>query len=137
MNIPLDAQIELGNETERWDARVCNSGMLILEVTQALPEGEHESRLNLITGIDPASYYAHAADARQFPDAIIAAIREKAAKGYRDKRTLVVVVSGDYTGEDDSIIESWLPIIREQATQGDFAEVLLVERDRQKTFKIF
>ena len=133
--IKRGSKIELGNETEPWDARV--SGTLILEVTQALPEKEHEIRQNLASGLTKEAFLAHAADARQFPAAIVSAIRKKVDKCYLDNRTLIVAVSGAYTREDDCIIESWLPTIRAECNSGNFAEVLLVERDRQKVFKVF
>jgi len=135
LKIPLSDQIELGNETEPWDALI--SGSYILEITQALPKEEHKVRCKIPAGLDLNTFINHASDAKQFPGVIIDAINKKVQKGYADERILAVVVSGDYTMEDDGVINSWIPQIQAESSQGNFTEILLVERDRHKVFKIF
>jgi hypothetical protein len=116
-------------------------------VVQALPEnshpefsqGEHQIRREIAAGgAKPATYWAHANDHLQFPNVIVNAIELKHNKKYNDHRSLIVVVDGDYTFEDDAVIEAWLPRIRERTHQGNFKEILLVERGRQKkVFQVF
>lgn len=134
--LPEELEIELGDDRETWDAKLSNG--LILEVVQALPDREHEIRLEIASGgATPATYFMHSADHHQFPDAIVRAIKSKVAKNYPEKRILIVAFDGDYSFEEDAVIESWLPTIRQQAVHGNFEEVLLVERDRSKVFRIF
>ena len=79
----------------------------------------------------------HANDHLQFPKVIIDAIKKKHAKRYTDKRTLIVAVDGDYTGQNDAIIEGWLETIRKETSLGAFKEILLVEVARLKVFPAF
>jgi len=157
-NLPDSDTIELGNETQPWDARV--NGIDVYEVIQALPEKEHEVRKAIVgdarTMVDvhnpepgqpnklPATGAAaqmillleHANDHLQFPNVIVDAINKKHKKGYADNRTLIVAVDGDYTGEDDGVIEEWLDRIRTETTLGNFKEIFLVEVARLKVFRI-
>lgn len=130
-----DAEIEIGGEKHSYDA--CVAGELI-EITQALPKYEHEIRKAIATGpTTPSQYIKHARDQFQFPDALIEAINKKHTKHYADTRTLVVVLDGDYSYEEDSIIEGWIAEIRQKTNRGSFQYVLLVERGRMKAFDVF
>ena len=157
--IPDTATIELGNEEEPWDARV--NGADLYEVIQALSENAHEirkatageARTTLpiddpaggkekrrpVTGVTAQMvlHIQHASDHLQFPKVIIDAIKKKHEKRYTDDRRLIVAVDGDYTAEDDGVIEGWLTAIRQQTDRGTFKEVLLVDLARLKTFKMF
>jgi hypothetical protein len=152
--IPDSEQLELGNETERWDARI--GGKDLYEVGQALPANEHEIRkggqntvevdgkrvkvrFRGITsgGATPSVYLEHAADHLQFPDAIIDEIDRKHRKKYADRRSLIVVFAGDYSAEDDEVIAGWVREIRSRTSRRAFREILLVERDRLKVFPVF
>ena len=128
-------QIELGQNTQPWDARI--GGHDLYEVVQALPEREHEVR-EAIAGDGQSwdTWMAHRDDALQFPGVIVEAIKKKHAKGYADHRSLVVVF-GDYTGENDAVIHRWMSSVRRQTTRGAFKEILLVELDRRKVFVLF
>ena len=129
-------QVELGQEKEPWDARI--SGHDLYEVTQALPEKEHEQRREIAAGgQSPVTMFVHAADALQFPGVIVDAIEKKHAKEYQDTRSLVVVFGGDYSSEDDEVVHHWMSLIRRQTTRGAFKEILLVELDRLKVFTLF
>lgn len=129
-------QIELGQEKEPWDARI--GGHDLYEVTQALPEKEHEQRREIAAGgQSPFTMFVHAADALQFPGVIVDAIEKKHAKEYQDARSLVVVFGGDYSSEDDEVVHHWMSLIRRQTTRGAFKEILLVELDRLKVFTLF
>lgn len=157
--LPGSGTIELGNETQDWDARI--NGTDLFEVVQALPEKEHEIRRSLVgdakttlevsdpepgeptalpvTGVTAQMILQiqHANDHLQFPRVIVEAIEMKHAKKYKDRRTLIVAVDGDYTGESDVVIDAWLPIIRQGTKLGAFNEILLVEVARLKVFKVF
>jgi hypothetical protein len=85
----------------------------------------------------PSQYIKHARDQFQFPDALIEAINKKHTNHYADTRTLVVVLDGDYSYEEDSIIEGWIAEIRQKTNRGSFQYVLLVERGRMKAFDVF
>jgi hypothetical protein len=68
---------------------------------------------------------------------IVDAIEKKHKKGYTDVRSLVVVFGGDYSGEDDEVVQRWVQHIRVKTTRGAFKEVLLVELARLKVFPLF
>ena len=130
-----DAEIQIGGEKHDFDA--CIAGEFI-EITQALPNDEHEIRKSVATGsTTPLQHAKHWNDQEQFPDVIIDAINKKHDKCYADTRTLVVVFDGDYASEDDSIIEEWISAIQASTDKGSFDHVLLVERDRMKAFDVF
>jgi hypothetical protein len=150
--IPDAEQIELGEETEPWDARI--GGKNLYEVVQALPKNEHEIRKGgqrkievngdkvKITfcgiasgGTPPFVAMEHASDHLQFPGVISEAIEFKHRKNYTDRRSLIVVFGGDYTREDDEIIARWVRQIRNHTRRGNFQEILLVELDRLKSFQ--
>jgi hypothetical protein len=153
------ATIELGDEKQPWDARV--NGTDLYEVIQALPENEHEIRkatagearttlpIDVPAGgkekrkpVTPVTaqmvlHIQHAGDHLQYLGVVIDAIKQKHEKRYTDDRTLVVAVDGDYTAEDDAVIERWLTAIRQQTDRGTFKEVLLIDVARLKAFKVF
>ena len=79
----------------------------------------------------------HSKDQLQFPDAIVAAIHKKQKKNYADRRVLCVVVDGDYTEEDDTIIERWIGSIRTKVGRDPFTGIFLVERARRLAFPIW
>lgn len=134
-NLSDDDAIVIGGEPEDFDALLKGEK---IEIVQALPDHEHENRRAIANGtVTDELWLKHANDHLQFPSAIIKAIALKHAKHYADKRTLVVAVDGIYTGEEDSIIEGWLPKIRKGTHRGTFKQVLLVERARYKTFTVF
>jgi hypothetical protein len=155
-----DATIELGDERERWDARV--GGTDLFEAVQALPAGEHVIRTAVAGGeakvalpvSDPAPGEAaeravtgplarfliqagHARDHLQFPRVIIEAIEKKHGKRYTDGRSLVVVFDGDYSFEEDRVVQGWVEEIRRRTHRGTFGEILLVELARRKVFPVF
>lgn len=157
---PGQATIELGDEREKWDARI--AGTYLFEVVQALPTNEHVIRRSVAGGEarvmvpvmdaepgEPAELpitgplakfliqAEHAYDHLQFPRVIIEAIEKKHGKQYADERTLVVVFDGDYSFEDDRIIDGWVEKVRRQSHRGTFKEVLLVELARRKVFPVF
>lgn len=133
--IPDTERIELGNGSAPWDARI--GGRDLYEIVRALPAREHEVR-HAIAGDGQSwdTWLAHRDDARQFPGVIVEAIKKKHAKGYADARSLVVVF-GDYTGENDAVIHHWMSFVRRRTTRGAFKEILLVELDRRKVFVLF
>ena len=134
--IPDTEQLELGNEKEPWDARI--GGKDIYEVVQALPKEEHQVRREIASGgQSPITYLMHVTDHLQFPGVIVDMIKKKHGKGYTDRRSLVIVFGGDYSGEDDEVIRRWVEHVREQTTRGSFKEILLVELDRRKVFPLF
>jgi hypothetical protein len=157
---PGDTKIELGDEREKWDARV--GGVDLFEVIQALPADEHVIRKSVaggeakimvpVSNPEPGEPKAlpltgplarlmiqaeHAYDHFQFPSVIIEAIEKKHGKNYSDLRTLVVVFDGDYSFEEDRIIHEWVEEIRRRSRLGGFKEILLVELARRKVFPLF
>jgi hypothetical protein len=131
-----DEIIYLGNDTSEPDARM--SGGHIFEVVQALPNEEHEVRLEIAAGsTSPVTYFKHSADQHQFPNVIVEAIDSKHAKHYGDSRSLIVVFDGDYSFEDDRLLGDWVESVKKSTTRGTFREILLFERSRAKIFPIF
>jgi hypothetical protein len=136
MQVPDNSQFELGDKTETWDGRL--DGTHLFEVVQALPKDEYEIRKAIASGgASLEIQIAHAYDHHQFPQAMIDAIKKKHDKNYTDTRTLIVVADGDYTFEDDNVIEGWLAEVRRQTSLSTFREILLIELARLKVFKIF
>ncbi len=134
--IPETEQIELGNQREPWDARI--GGRHIYEVVQALSVEEHRVRLELgAGGLSAPTYLKHSGDHLQFPQAIVDALESKHSKGYSDGRSLVVVFGGDYSGEEDEVIDRWIHYVRARTEKKSFKEILLVELDRLKVFSLF
>lgn len=157
---PGHTTIELGDEREKWDARIAESDLF--EVVQALPANEHVIRRSVAGGEarvmapvsdpepgEPAELpitgplarfliqTEHAYDHLQFPRVIVEAIEKKHGKKYADERTLIVVFDGDYSFEEDRIVHGWIDEIGRQTHRGTFKEVLLVELARRKVFPVF
>ena len=65
------------------------------------------------------------------------ALESKHSKGYSDGRSLVVVFGGDYSGEEDEVIDRWIHYVRARTEKKSFKEILLVELDRLKVFSLF
>lgn len=138
-----NAILELGGEAHDFDAKIISNDRVaryeeILEVTQALPEKEHVIR-HALTGNGITTLKMHDLAIKQiesFPKPIIDAINKKNKKRYADNRILLVSVAGEYTFENDKLINQWIPIIRKETTLGDFLEIFLVETARYKIFKI-
>jgi len=133
LDLQDDEVIELGGETEDFDARIRGEPY---EVVQALPEDEHEVRRSLCKGQSPYIYLKHSADHLQFPEVVIDAIDRKHEMHYSDKRHLAIAFDGDYSEEDDRVIDSWIAKVREKSHLGRFRSILLVERARLKVFSV-
>lgn len=143
-----DVEIELGNEKEAWDARIGRTELF--EVVQALPAEEHVIRCAVASGKaeemlpveepkdgEPAKMpltgplaqflvqVQHACDHLQFPKVIVDAINQKHDTRYIDQRTLIVVFDGDYSFEEDKVVQAWVSEIRRRTTRGAFKEILL------------
>jgi hypothetical protein len=134
--VPGCDKFELGDKTEPWDGRLADSQLF--EVVQALPKDEYKIRKAIASGgASLEIQIEHAYDHLQFPQAIVEAIKKKHAMQYADRRTLVVVVDGDYSFEEDGVIEGWIAEVRRQTSLDNFSEILLAELARLKVFKIF
>ena len=140
--IPKKAILNLGGESHDFDAKIIWNDETeryeeILEVIQALPEKEYVIRHALVDGIKTLEEYnISIKQIESFPQSIIDAINKKHKKIYADKRILLVSVAGEYTYEDDKLINQWIPIIRKKTILGNFLEIFLVETARYKIFKI-
>ncbi|MEM7314959.1 MAG: hypothetical protein AAF497_17575 [Planctomycetota bacterium] len=99
---------------------------------------EHHFRRSLPGGVSPGELLLHANDHLEFPRVIIEAIRKKQGKGYADTRILCVVFDGDYSFEEDKVIDNWIDGIRSQISDFDpFESVFLVERARLVAFQVY
>lgn len=141
-NIPTNAELILGGEAYNFDAKIIQEDAQgvheeILEVVQALPKDEHVVRHALVNGeMNMELRKLEMKQLQSFPKPIIEAINKKHKRAYTDKRILLVSVSGDYTYEDDELINEWLPRIRAKTNLGNFSSIYLVEIARSKIFKI-
>jgi hypothetical protein len=72
-----------------------------------------------------------------FPQPIVREIIKKQKKIYPENCILLVLVLGEYTGEDDALVHAWLKEVRTQTSRGSFAKIFLVEMARHKLFQIF
>ena len=79
----------------------------------------------------------HAISQHSVRDIIIEKINKKLSKVYPEGTILLISVSGDATGEDDEVVQGWLPQIRRSAALGNFSEIYIVEEARSRLFKIF
>ncbi|WP_282275492.1 hypothetical protein [Stenotrophomonas sp. PS02297] len=135
--------IELGFEIDRLDARVRreNKPDILIEVTQALPKNAHLVRHAIVRhGRLPPDFRLrtlHQKGVDAFPDPIINAIADKHEKVYPIGTTLLVTVLGEYTGEDDAVINAWIEEVRLRIQIGKFSAIYLVEIARSRIFKIF
>lgn len=68
---------------------------------------------------------------------IIEAIERKHSKRYADGRSLLVVFDGDYSFEEDRVVQGWVEEIRRRTHRGNFGEIRLVELARRKVFPVF
>lgn len=135
--------IELGFEIGRLDARVRreNKPDILIEVTQALPKNAHIVRHAIVRhgGLPPdfrlRTLHQKGVDA--FPDPIISAVADKHEKVYPTGTTLLVTVLGEYTGEDDAVINAWIEDVRLRIQVGKFSAIYLIEIARSRIFKIF
>ncbi|MBY4805497.1 hypothetical protein K6W78_36560 [Burkholderia cepacia] len=141
--IAVDAQVQLGRETEPWDARIVTKDgtEIILEVVQALPREAHYYRAaaasNMWLPLEERTRHQRAID--EFPEPIIRAIRDKHKMNYPEARVLLVSVMGEYSDEDDFVIREWLNEVQKASdlNRGQFGSVYLVEMARARLFKIF
>jgi hypothetical protein len=135
------AILHLGSEKEVWDAKVLqeNEAEIIIEITQALPEDDHIFRRESMNEIvvDLGSRTRHQRSVDLFPDPIIRAIANKHQRNYPEKRVLLVSVMGDYTEEDDLVIDEWIKEVRVASSKGNFSKIYLVDSARRKLFQIF
>lgn len=134
-NLSEDEEITLGGEAESFDAMVRSEPV---EVTQANPEGEHIVRREVATGtVSEERQEEHLTDDLAFPNVLVSAINNKHEMHYSDNRHLIVVFDGDYSREDDAIVQSWVEFLRENCEIGTFQSIYLVERNRMKAFPVF
>ena len=135
--------IELGFEVERWDARIRRQKKpdIVIEVTQALPAKAHRIRHAIVAqgGLPPnfelRTFHQKCIDS--FPDPIINAIADKHKRLYTKGTILLVTVLGEYTGEDDAVINAWIEDVRMRTHIGQFSAIHLVEIARSRVFTIF
>jgi hypothetical protein len=134
--------IEFGVNGERWDAKLSRPYRteILIEVTQAVPEGAHIVREAFVQrgtlAHDLATRTLHQRGIDSFPDPVVAAIEAKHAKKYAEPRVLLVTVLGEYTTEDDAVIAAWLKDVRGRTHLGTFAAIFLVEIARSRLFRI-
>ena len=136
--VPDDVAIELGNETQTWDARLGDGR--VIEVTKAFPGGQAGAIYDQQLRAGKASagqHWERSKDHLLFPDAIKQALEAKQAKAYGDGRILVVAFDGDYSFEEDSVVQGWVETLSAQCGKGDFSQVLLAEVGRNKAFRLF
>lgn len=142
-NIEMDATITVPKERGEWDGRIRRRDKedLIIEVTQALPSEAHWFREAMTAGfrwkLSLEERTRHQKGIDEFPTPIIDAIARKHCKNYKDSRILLVSIMGEYTDEDDAIIDEWLKDVRRRTEIGAFSFIYLVELARYKLFKIF
>jgi hypothetical protein len=140
-NVDQNAVLYLGGEKESWDARVVgpDDSEKIIEITQAVARDTHlfrqESTRNLVLPLEARTQHQRVIDS--FPTPIINAIAKKHEKKYAERRTLLVSVMGEYTHEDDFVIEEWIRTVRLASHVGNFNNIYLVELARRKLFQIF
>jgi hypothetical protein len=136
-----DAVLYLGSEKETWDARVVqpDESEVIIEITQAVTPDNHlfrqQSTSTLVLPLEARTRHQRAIDS--FPAPIVKAIAKKHGKKYAERRTLLISVMGEYTDEDDSVIDEWIREVRLVSHLGNFNDIYLVELARKKLFQIF
>jgi hypothetical protein len=136
VSVPDAHTICFGQKREQWDA--CINGNKFIEVTQVLPMNAHEERQAIATtGLTLTQMKAHRFDHLQIPNVAINQIKEKQKKNYPLNTTLLLNVLGEYSGEDDAVIEVWIKKIRRQTSRGLFSDIFLVEAARLKLFQIY
>jgi len=135
--------IQLGKETEKWDAKIdLDNTEVLVEVTQAIPKDEHIIRKELTTALPDyralslKSRTLHEEGMNSFPEPIITSIEKKHKKKYVEPRVLLVVVLAEFAHNNQYILDKWLHEIRNRTTLGNFKEIWLVV-DAKKLYRIY
>ena len=141
-DIDPDAEIIPGREGAPIDFQIIhNDGSIMeIEVTQAVPLAAYRYRHAMADfpfklPLHQRTLHQIAKD--QFPKPIIEAINRKHENNYQNNPILLVSIQGDYTDEDDAIIEKWIPWIREKSHLKRFSHIFLIELARRKVFQLF
>jgi hypothetical protein len=142
LQIEAEAEVELGREGAPIDFKITRSDgtTLLVEVTQALPKNGHLYRQAIVArpfGLPLHERTRHQVGKDTFPDPIIDAISAKHKIGYLGNPILLVFFLGDYTDEDDYIINLWVQSIKHRVELGAFSSIFLVELARRKVIELF
>lgn len=142
LGIEPNAELMLGRESSPIDFLIFRPGgnVLAVEATQALPKNGHQYRKAIVAS--PFNLPLHERTLHQvgkdkFPDPIIEAISRKHEINYEGNPFLLVSVAGDYTDEDDQIIEQWVHWIEQRSELGCFSKIFFVELARRRVVELF
>jgi hypothetical protein len=128
------AALQFGLEADNFDLKITEDPKaLTLEITWAVPQGDFELlSLSKQRGLGNFPMKNLAKLKLMFdsiPNKIIEAIKNKHAKNYQDRRSLLVVIPIDYTYQGEvTYIEEILSEVRRQTAdgKGNFDEILLL-----------
>lgn len=124
-----DGQIKLGEEKERWDAKIDSE---LIEITQAVPKYEYETRKALASTIhqyrgfslDLRTKHQQAVDS--FSKVIVSAINAKHDKKYPEPRVLLIGALFEFFECDEFILNKSIQYVKENTTLGIFSSIFIL-----------
>lgn len=129
----VNSEIRLGVEKEQWDAIISsNDYEEIVEITQALPNREHETRQALLEkplhgykGFSLKLRTIHQQGLDSYPKPIIDAITKKHQRNYPTPRVLIIVVLAEFAYNKAFILQEWIKEINKATTIGNFKKIYI------------
>jgi hypothetical protein len=133
-----DGQIELGEEKERWDAKIDSE---LIEITQAVPKFEYETRKALAFTIHQYRGFSldlrtkHQQGVDSFSNVIVSSINAKHDKKYPEPRVLLVGTLFEFFNNDELILSKSIQFVKENTMLGIFSSIYIIV-DSKRCIKI-
>lgn len=136
-NFSSDTIIELGQDTQRWDAKIEST---IIELTQAIYQDEYLVRRKLCNihcfrGTSLRLRTLNQIGIDSFPTPILKAIEKKQKKNYGDERILIVCTLFEFAQFNNKIVSMWLNYLENKIDFKIFSEIILSIDETQITLR--
>ena len=125
--------IKLGKEIEPWDAKLlCGDSTEIVEITQAYPQFEYETRKALafsihgVKGMSLKLRKKHQQALDYYPRSIVEAIEAKHKKEYKEPRVLLISVLLEFLQDDEDLLQLTLDYLKKATSLGNFKAMYLI-----------
>ncbi|HEA17709.1 MAG TPA: hypothetical protein ENH88_14965 [Pseudoalteromonas prydzensis] len=133
-----DGQIELGEEKERWDAKIDSE---LIEITQAIPKYEYETRkalaftIHQYRGLSLDLRTKHQQGVDSFSKVIVSSINAKHDKEYSEPRVLLIGALFEFFNNDELILAKSIQYVKENTILGIFSSIYIIV-DSKRCIKI-
>lgn len=128
--IDKNKNIYLGKKSENWDAKInYNNENLIIEVTQAIPDNEHLTRIVLAQNMYGLKCFSlnlrqiYQDGLNSFPNKIVEVINKKHEKNYNDNRILIVGILNEFAYDEADIMDYWIEYLEQNTEKRNFKEI--------------